>query len=318
MIDIHWLNVFRAVYECRSFSRAGEVLALSQPTVSAHVASLEKTIGTRLFDRFGRQVLPTQTGELLYHRSADLVSHLASLEYELREAGQKSTGCLRVHASTLPGHCLVPAYLAFFLKEYPYITTNLRISDTTTVNTAVANGLCSFGFSGAALDCETLSCEKIYDDELILVGAPGMAPATNLDVNGCACLQSISCLLEIPWVLRPRGSATRSIFIQALAAREISPDILRIRAEASDSQSILALVKGGLGATVISRLAVQSLLARGELRELRVRDLNMRRPIYMIKNTYRRSFPIETLFWEFVLTKGHECLNMRPPTGKHL
>lgn len=311
MIDIHWLNVFKAVYECRSFSRAGKVLALSQPTVSAHVASLEKATGSRLFDRFGRQVLPTQAGELLYHRSLDVFSHLESLEHDLRGAEQKSVGRLRVHASTFPGHCLVPAYLASFLKDHPYVTAQVRISDTATVNAAAADGLCSFGFSGAAMDCDTLACEKIFDDELILVGAPDLLPDAERDGNGRVQVRSARRLLDLPWVMRPIGSATRTIFMRELAARGFSPDTLKIRSEGSEPQTVLALVRQALGATVISRLAVASLLEQGHLLEIHAPDLYMRRPVYMIRNKYRRAFPVETLFWEFVLAKGRECLEAR-------
>lgn len=309
MIDLHWLNVFRTVYECRSFSRAGEMLALSQPTVSAHVASLEKATGAKLFERLGRRVLPTQAGEHLYYRSTDIFSHLESLEGGLRGAGELSAGCLRVFASTVPGHCLVPAYLASFFKKYPRITAQVRISDSATVNTAVSDGLCSFGFTGAAIESETLIYEKIFDDELILVGAPCLLQAEKDERHVWQHKISLQELIALPWIMRPVGSATRTIFLQALAARGYQPDLLKIRAEGSDSQSVLALVRQGLGITVMSRLTVRPLLECGSVQEISVVDLSMRRPIYIMRNRYRKFFSVESLFWEFVVTEGYGCIS---------
>ena len=301
MIDLHWLNVFRNVYECRSFSRAGELLALSQPTVSAHVASLEKATGARLFERFGRQVIPTQAGERLYHRSVDIFLHLESLEHDLQGSRHKNVGRVRVFASTFPGHCLVPAYLAIFLRTYPHITAQLQISDTAAVNTAVADGLCSFGFAGAALECDTLMYAKIFDDELILVAAPFFLEGKKKETHEGIWICSMQALLDMPWVMRPVGSATRTIFIQALSAQGASPRDLKIRAEGFDSQSVLALVRQGVGMAAISRLAALPLLERGELQEIRVKDMSMRRPIYILRNKCRRLLTVEQLFWDFVV-----------------
>ncbi len=65
-MDFRQLEVFAKVVETRSFSRAAEGLRLTQSTISEHVRLLEEEIGARLFDRLGRETLPTRAGELLY------------------------------------------------------------------------------------------------------------------------------------------------------------------------------------------------------------------------------------------------------------
>jgi len=65
-MDFRRLEAFCKVYELKSFSRAGDSLFLSQPTISAHVASLEQDLGVRLFDRLGRLIMPTAAADVLY------------------------------------------------------------------------------------------------------------------------------------------------------------------------------------------------------------------------------------------------------------
>ena len=65
-MDLHRLEVFCKVYEMKSFSRGGNACLLSQPTVSEHIRYLETYLDVQLFDRLGRQVVPTRAGEILY------------------------------------------------------------------------------------------------------------------------------------------------------------------------------------------------------------------------------------------------------------
>ena len=65
-MDLHRLEVFCKVFEMRSFSRGGKECLLSQPTVSEHIRYLETFLEVQLFDRLGRQVVPTRAGEILY------------------------------------------------------------------------------------------------------------------------------------------------------------------------------------------------------------------------------------------------------------
>ena len=116
-------------------------------------------------------------------------------------------------------------------------------------------------------------------------------------------------LLDMPWVMRPVGSATRTIFMQALSAQGVSPYDLKTRAEGVDSQCVLALVRQGVGITAISRLVALPLLERGELQEIQVRDMPMRRPIYILRNKCRRLFTVEQLFWDFVVTMNQERIS---------
>src|SRR5437773_9759515 len=81
-VDFRQLEVFTRAVDLRSFSRAAEALRLTQSTVSEHVRLLEDELGTRLFDRLGRETVATRAGELLH----DYSRRLLALRTEARQA----------------------------------------------------------------------------------------------------------------------------------------------------------------------------------------------------------------------------------------
>src|SRR5574340_650468 len=101
-MDLKVLEVFCRIVELRSFSRAAEAVSLTQPTVSAHVKSLETEIGLRLFDRAGRAVKPTQAGELLYGYARRILALSAEARRALGEHRGGLRGQLIVAGSSIP------------------------------------------------------------------------------------------------------------------------------------------------------------------------------------------------------------------------
>ena len=84
-MDLWQLNVFCKVVEAKSFSKAGQKIHLSQPTVSSHIKDLETYFDTRLIDRFSRKAEPTPAGKLLYDYACRLLILKEEMEHCLGE-----------------------------------------------------------------------------------------------------------------------------------------------------------------------------------------------------------------------------------------
>jgi DNA-binding transcriptional LysR family regulator len=82
-LDIHILQVFSSVYRNKSFSRASEELNLTQPTVSEHIKNLEDELGVTLFDRVGRQVIPTKEADHLHAKAVEIIQKLRDLKTDI-------------------------------------------------------------------------------------------------------------------------------------------------------------------------------------------------------------------------------------------
>src|SRR5207237_10584758 len=119
-MDTRQLATFCAVVERRSFSQAAEKLGVTQPAVSLQIRSLEKRLGTQLFDRSGRRVEPTEAGNRLYRNAQRL---LALEEQLLADLGNEAEGELagrpEIGASTGPGGTVLPVLLAGVQQLHP-------------------------------------------------------------------------------------------------------------------------------------------------------------------------------------------------------
>ncbi len=111
-LDFHKLRVFAVTAEYQHFSRAAEVLHISQPAVSVHVKNLEWHLGVPLFERVGRGVQVTEAGQLVDSYARRLLGVACELEQAVAEYKGLGTGQLRIGASTTPGAYLLPVILS--------------------------------------------------------------------------------------------------------------------------------------------------------------------------------------------------------------
>src|SRR5712691_10447653 len=134
LMDTRQLAAFCAVVERKSFSQAAERLGVTQPAVSLQIRSLEQRLGTRLLDRSGRRVEPTEAGLRLYASAQRVLALEEQLLQEVTgDAEGEVTGTLELGASTGPGGTVVPLLLSEFQQRHSDVRIRLSVSDTQTV-----------------------------------------------------------------------------------------------------------------------------------------------------------------------------------------
>src|SRR5207237_244583 len=172
-MDTRQLAAFCEVVDRKSFSQAAERLGVTQPAVSLQVRSLEKRLGTKLLDRSGRRVEPTEAGQRLYRASQRMLALEGQLLEELSGEDSELRGELALGASTGPGGTVVPVLLGEFQREHPELSVALSISDTNSVIEQVAERELELGIVGAAPRHRGVVFEPFLRDEVILVVAAG-------------------------------------------------------------------------------------------------------------------------------------------------
>jgi DNA-binding transcriptional LysR family regulator len=123
------MRVFRRVAERGSFARAADELELSRPAASAHVAALEKHLGTRLLNRTTRRVSLTAEGNEFLARCRRILDELHDAEESLRGTRTRPQGKLRVDVPVTFGHYLLVPALPEFARRYPQIELDVRLND---------------------------------------------------------------------------------------------------------------------------------------------------------------------------------------------
>ena len=173
IMDIRRLEAFSKVYELSSFSKAGEELFLSQPTISAHVSSLEEELGVRLFDRLGRTIVATKAGDILYRHACEAFRSLENAQAEIDLLQNSVGGELVVGASTIPGHYFLPQAISGFLNLHPAVKAVLCIEDSAEIVRKVGSGEVGVGVVGAKYESSALTFEELFTDELVVIGPAG-------------------------------------------------------------------------------------------------------------------------------------------------
>ena len=113
-MDLRKLEVFVKVVEMKSFSKAAQVVYLSQPTISGHIKCLEESLEVQLLDRLGREVVPTRAGMLLYEHAARLIKQRDIAVQAIEQFTGHMRGELNFGGSTIPGQYLLPQIMVRF------------------------------------------------------------------------------------------------------------------------------------------------------------------------------------------------------------
>ncbi len=201
-ITLKGLEVFTAIVEYGSFSKAAEELYLSQSTISSHLLQLEKTLGQQLFDRTSRkQIKLTRAGEQLYPAAKSVVDQAAAVP----EMFNKNTYDYPIvlGTSTVPGQYLLPKILSSFMAEHPDFRYILRRDDSAAIHKMMMDDKVGIGFVGTVLDPENLEYTPLAEDHLVMV-TPNNERYQKLKKKGCWGKD----LLMEPTIAREIGSGT--------------------------------------------------------------------------------------------------------------
>ncbi len=293
-IDFRHLETFCRVASLKSFSKAAEDLFLTQPTVSGHILTLEKSLSIRLLDRRGREVHLTKAGEIFYRFALRILTSRKELVNALSEFSQGIRGTLSLGASTIPGEYLLPKLMGVFKKDHPHFAISLRIADTREIVQYVLEGTVEFGLIGAKVNHPSLHYEKYSEDEIIVISPPDYSLSRKKRVE-------VEDLLEEPWIIREEGSGTQMAVEKMLRKRGKSLKQFQVAMEMGSTSSLKEGVKAGLGLAFISKRAVDEELDRGLLSRINVEGMDsILRPIYIVSYLGRTPSPIGMEFLRFL------------------
>ncbi len=294
--DLRQLEVFSKVVELESFSKAAEEVCLAQASVSERIATLESMVGVRLLDRLGRQAVPTKAGELLYKHAKAILKMKAAAKLELQDFLGLKTGEIRIGGSTIPGEYILPRVIGRFCLEYPDVQVSLSIASSVDIENRVAQGEFELGVVGSKGTQKTLSCQKLWKDDLVLAVPAHHRWAGRKEL-------SLHELGNEPFIARETGSGTLRFLEESLAGAGLKgTDSLRIVARLGTSTAVKEGVKAGVGVSILSAIAVQTEKEAGSVALLKVKGLALQRHFYLVLDRRRKLSPLADAFTRFLLS----------------
>ncbi|MGG5370811.1 LysR substrate-binding domain-containing protein [Enterococcus sp. AZ196] len=255
-----WLETFKVVYETKNFSKASEILFISQPTVSSQIKQLENEFGTQLFIRSGRkEVLVTPQAEILYERVVDLMDDWDKLYQAVQTNQQQIVRCV-IGASHTFANYVLPTLLIQLHQEFPQIRFSVRMMNSLEVLQAVEHHTVDIGFIEKPLSAPNIKRFSLMEDQLVLAGDT----------------------IKGPWLVRENTSGVYYYTKRFLEEKDIDGPVMEVQ----NNEVIVGLLKQGFGCSLISELAAEGIAHQ-------CLDDSYKRNFYLIRRKAGASADIE-------------------------
>lgn len=273
-MDIRALHTFLVIAEEASFSRAADVMHLSQPAISKRIAQLEEQLGLQLFNRIGRRVSLTEAGETLAPHARQILRAADLAERSLSQLTEEVSGRLRIATSHHVGLHHLPEPLKQFISAYPKVELDIQFLDSEIACDAVESGDIELAVVTLPIEPSTnLICEVIWNDPLGILVAKEHALANQRNLK-------IADLQNYPAVLPDRQTYTRRLLDNALTEAGINPNIL---IATNYLETIRMLVSTGLGWS-----ALPISLVGDDLQHVPVQDFSVSRDLGIVRHGRRQ------------------------------
>ncbi len=248
------LRSFLAVVHGGSITSAADALVVTQPSVSAALAALNREVGVELFERHGRGVRLSAAGEAFAPYAADVIGLLETGRSAAHEAAAGAARTLRLAAVTTAAESFVLPLMQAFAGEHPEFDLILDVGNRGDVIDAVLSHRADVAIGGHPPENERVTAVPLMDNKIMLV-----APADDPLAGGAPVEPET--LRGRTWLLREEGSGTRALNERFLETTGLHPQTLTLGSNGAIKQA----VRAGLGVSLISQAAVQMELDSGLL-----------------------------------------------------
>ena len=302
-MNTSYLRTFIEVIDLKNISKAAEKLFVTQPAVSKQLKLLEHDFGAELFRKSGREIFPTEEGEILYKYAKNVLSEENKIYSMLKKDG-KLTGTLTIYTSSVPADYYIQDLIFKFHSLYPDINYVINKVDSDIVFKNIEEGFTSFGFTGSTYKNKKIDSICIAEDEVVLV-----ASAKRNELRDSI---KASDLLNQKFVLREKGSATLHIFEKYLIKNKIKLDDLNIIVLAEDNELIKQFIENDMGIGILPLKAVEKEINEGKLFVVKIDDMQLTRKLFYVYQKDRYFSNVEEKFKEFMENKEAWSLKFRP------
>lgn len=267
-MNLHALRLFHVIASTGSVTRASETLNISQPAITAQIKKFEKELSFALFKPQGRGIALTGAGEEL----ALLAKRLFAVEQQIEQFAQDyvngTNGSIRLAATYLPAHYLIPTWIAKFKQQYEQVEMVITTTNSSDALKQLLNVDVDIAIYGGITEAypDTIRTEELFQDELWFVVAPHH-PYANQQI-------SLSEMMKEPFVMREEGSSTRERLLSL--CRTYNTPAPTISLQFNGLHEAIQAVIAGYGANFVSSLVVREYVERGELCRVYVEGIHLK------------------------------------------
>jgi len=277
-LDFGQVEAFVQVAAHHSFSRAAEVLQLTQPSITARIQSLERELGEELFERGGRGVRLTDAGLTFMPYAERILQTLQEGRDAVEEVQNVHLGSLRLGSALTISTYVLPNILHLFRQRYPGVDVVIRTGRSEQVLSMLLADDVQVGLV-RSLSHPEVEAVHLYDDEIVLV-AYSQHPFANSH------RASVEEVASQPIILFDRGSSYYGLINSFFRQAGVIPHVAM---ELDSLEATKRMVEQGLGIALVPLVTIERELAAGSLVKVDIVDsAPIKRPISLIYRHHRK------------------------------
>ncbi|MDR1699673.1 MAG: LysR family transcriptional regulator [Lachnoclostridium sp.] len=282
------IRVFVMVYQEASVTEAAGKLNMTQPAVSLAIRELEQHYGTKLFERYGRKILPSGVAKTLYEYASQLMSLYTEMDAEIMN--WNIGGNLRIGCSISIGTCLVPDFMKHFKEEYPEMQTYVKIDSSDVIEEMILDNMLDFALIEGMVHSDKIKCESFLEDELVTICNKTHHLSDKVSV-------SLDELKEESFLLREQNSGTRELIEREFASHDI---FIKPVWESTSTTAIINGVIAGHGISILPKRLLDDFIKRKQIVPLGINEINFKRFYNIIYHQKKHLMPAALDFFEII------------------
>lgn len=295
-MNLKQLEVFIAVAESGSFSRAAEKTFLTQSTVSQHISSLEKEFELKLLDRTGKGAFLTEAGKLLLEHARRVAEEARNVPLALNRFRGLEEVVLKIGGSNVPACYMIPHCVSSFRKQHPGVTISLIQGDSRETLDRLQNDEVEFALVGTRVPEKGLAFTPLTLDKISLV-----VPADHSWSKRKFILPED--LVRESFIFRESGSGTDRTLREQLTKSGFAPEQLKVAMHLGSNEAVKQAILHGAGISFLSELSVKNECERSEMFVVAIRGLDIYRHIYLVTRRARELAPAAKAFIDSIIQR---------------
>jgi DNA-binding transcriptional LysR family regulator len=248
-MDIHQLELFLAVMESPSMTRAAEKVFLSPGAVSLQLHNLADELHTELFVRSGKRLIPTPAAVRLAEHAKDLIKRMGQIKREFENDLATDTRPFHFATGVTTLIYQLGKPLRQLRKQYPKAEIRVSVNVTEETVAGLHDRRFDLGLISLPVPEENLKIIPLFDEELMIV-RPSSSKVRGHQTGSVRVAE----LTRVPFLLYPRGTVLRVLIDQFFKDIGVSPKVVM---EAEDTEAIKRLVESGFGYSILPEHALR-------------------------------------------------------------
>jgi DNA-binding transcriptional LysR family regulator len=276
------LRIIKAISTETSFTKAAEILFISQPSLSKQVKTLERRLGIQLITKNKNKIVLSEAGQLLLQYSERILALCEESCRALTDFKNGERRTLNIGATQIVGTYLIPRVLALFNENYPQINLKVQINSSTIITKNVFDNSLDIGLiEGYIPDFfkKKLQIENFIENEFHLI----VSKSHPIAVNNRKTINKVD-LYHLNFIAFNANSTTRKFIDNILIQNDIEVKEFNIIMELNSIEAIKTAVSLGIGVSFVSSFAIEKEIELKTLKIINIENIKISHTLSIITN----------------------------------